>query len=314
MYFCFSSTHPAVVKIDGIYFGNVYLEPKSCNFDDSHLPFIEICPLNGCSTGMNFFPNEEFLSNPPESVSVTNLKGGYLINLFNPPTKKEFTVIAQEKSPYLVVTVFSENGDKLSIETPNGFYSETFPFCVHSAEIRSINLDGKDFLLIVCHLDDGQFINVYDLDGKTIKLFGKEVSDFKTDGQFTTTIYYRDVAKHCVCSTWEYKNGKINEKSRSVTCSDNFDKDKLACEIIPYAFLEELLVGGDVDCFLTGSIMENKNKLKGFFGDFIGVFPPPVFRSFNEIGLIYRKGNNRYSVEYFVFGLDGKKINSIKKV
>ena len=84
-------------------------------------------------------------------------------------------------------------------------------------------------------------------------------------------------------------------------------------KLVPYAMLEELLVGGNVKPYLTGTVLENCDKLPSFFGDFIGVMPPPFFRNSQEVGLIYKNATNKYTVEYFTFEYTEKKLSGIKK-
>ena len=314
MYFSFSSNFPAVVKLDGLYFGNIYLEPKTCNFDDNHTPFVEVCPLNNSGKMQNFFPDKEFLSCPPKDVLVTDLKGGYLITINTPPKTTDFKIITQEKSPYAVITIFSENGYKLSIETPYDFYAETFDYEVIDGKIKVITIDKKQFLLIELQVEKGLILNIYDVNNKTNKLFSQFCDSYSLDNGFTTCITLSDIAKHKVSTTWQYKENKILEKNRSVACLDTFDKDNLPDLVLPYAFLEGILAGENIGDYLCENILKNKDKLKNFLGEFIGVFPPPVFRSEKEVGLVYKKSDNVFYAEYFIFEVSNHKIINLKKV
>jgi hypothetical protein len=81
---------------------------------------------------------------------------------------------------------------------------------------------------------------------------------------------------------------------------------------VPYAFTEELTVGLLGKEFLDDDIKENADKLHEFFGDFIGVMPPPTFRNSDEVGLIYNDGKNKYKVKYYLFDMKNGKICNIK--
>lgn len=314
MYFCFSSVNPAVLKIDGVYFGSCHENIKSCNISSSNLPYVEICPLNNCGLPLSFFPNEEFLNSPPKSVVVTDLKGGYLIKYFNEKISSEFKIIAQEKSSYSVVTLFNENGNKLSIETPTDFYTENFDFFVSSAKFQSVTVDGKTLLAVIIYSIERTFFNIYDLGEKTNKLLSEEVQSFSLDNEIKITKEYGDIAKHKVTLLYGYKNNSLYVKDKTVSSLRKITCDSLIDEIIPFAFLEALMVGDSISEFLSDKILSSENKLSGFFGNFIGVFPPPEFHPSNQVGLVYRIKDNLYKTEYFTFSIENKKITSIKKV
>ena len=79
-----------------------------------------------------------------------------------------------------------------------------------------------------------------------------------------------------------------------------------------FAFLEELLVGGDFGEFLSTELAGKKDNVKEFFGDFIGVTTPPTFRNPEEVGIIYSTGERTFKVEYATFTFEnGKIINFI---
>lgn len=314
MYFSFSSNFPAVVKLDGIYFGNIYLEPKTCNFDDGHIPFVEVCPLNNSATQQNFFPDKDFLSCPPKDFSVTDLKGGYLITVNSPPKTNGFNVIAQEKNPYAIITIFSELGYKLSIETPYDFYAETFDCEVTDGKINVVTIDNKKFLLIELQLEKGLMINIYDVNNKTQKIFSQFCDSYSLDNGFSTTLSLLDVAKHTVTTTWQFKDNRLCERERRVTCADSFVIDNLPDLVLPYAFLEGILAGENIEPYLCENLLKNKDKLPAFLGEFIGIFPPPVFRNNEEVGLVYKKSDSLYYADYFIFEVTNHKISNLKKV
>ena len=107
MYFYFSSGYPAAIKLNGLYFGIITDSVKACDIKTEDNPFIEICPLSSGEKGVNFLLTEHFLSSPPEGVSVTDLKGGYLIKFNASHRGGQFGITAQEKFRDAVVTVYN---------------------------------------------------------------------------------------------------------------------------------------------------------------------------------------------------------------
>ena len=310
MYCYFSSAYPAAIKINGAFFGRIDGDAKGISIDDDSA-FIEICPLDLGATS-SFILDQNFLSEPPPAVSVVNLKGGYLIRFYKPPDNSGFKIVAQEKYSDAVVTVFSDNGLKASIETPQYLFSDDYGFNVENAEISRVNVSGKD--VIAVHFSKIPALYLYDLTngGKKLGVILAR-SFFTANGYLYTTLIKTDIAKHTIENAWEIKNGKIFESDRKVSASDGFDKTALPEILIPYAFFEELAVDGDYSFYLSEKIKENADKLKSYFGEFLSVMPPPAFRDEKEVGLIYKISENKYSVDYATVEISDGKIVNLKR-
>lgn len=311
MYYYFSAKFPAVLKIDGIYHGEIDQKLKKIELlsNDS---FIEVCPLELSQFPFSFILNQKFLFAPPNGVSVVDLKGGYLIEFNFLQDNSPFTILSQEKFSHAIVTVFKENGLKVSIETPNNFFAETVPFYCKSASITCFSLANKRFVAI-CFSGNNTLLNCYLLEGKIQKMFSKNVCDFSFENGFSTTEDFLDIAKHKLTCSWRFEMDKLVKGQTSLSTKENFCIDNLPTHIVGYAFLEELLCGGDITDYLADNIKENQNYLTEYFGEFLGIMPPPDFRDFNEIGLIYKCSENKYKVEYFKFELQSKRICNIIK-
>ena len=311
MYFYFSADYPAVLKLQGGYFkisGNV--APLNLTVP---YPLTEICPLNGAGDTFTFFLSEEFLSAPPENVSVTDLRGGYFLHFKNKPQKGEFRVIAQQKFTDALVTVFSEGSFKLSLETASGFYAETLPFLPSFAEITRKYGAGFDLIFVLFNCGKEKILNVYNALNPAL-LMTSSVESFSAENTgFTVTEKLTDMAKHTVKTLYAFDGTEIKIAERKVSSSDAFNKDALPEELIPYAFCEEFLCGGEYGYYLSDGIKENADKLRGFFREFIGVTPPPAFRNCDEVALIYKDAERKYRAEYFTFDVKNKKIVNINK-
>jgi hypothetical protein len=315
MYYYFFADFPAVIKINGIYYGSIQNAVKPLRFDGIDQTFIEICSLEKYQPPINFIIPSDFLSRPPDGVSVTDLKGGFLIKFLKSFNGGDFNVLSQAKFNNAVVTVFNENGLKVSIETANDFLVEPIRYNAKKADIQSVKICGLDVVAITLESETGCGKNVllFNINGETKLLFKREVDQVAFNQEFTTTEKIIDIAKHSVTVTWEYNDGQIKEKSRTVKCEKNVDISNLPEKLLPYAFIEELFAGGCVSEFLSDNVSKNADKLCDYFGSFLGVMPPPLFRLENEVGLIYADGNNKYKVEYFIFEIENKKICNIKR-
>lgn len=317
MYLYFSSDRPAVLKLGGIYCGKIFGTVKSYKTDADNPPLAEILPLGENVPPIAFFPDKDFLSAPPDNVTVTDLKGGFLIKISLPAECSGFRVIKQQKYRDLVATAFTENGYKLSLETPSDFLAEPIPFTMRDAEFFRFYLCGEELLAVAFYNDDYEeretVLCVYSFKKEIRKLFCRTVAEFSAENGLITTETHKDMAKHKVVTEWTY-DGVLKEKNRTVTRADDFSRTKLHDKLLPYAFAEEFLCGGDFTEYLSGTVLDNADKLGGFLGDFIGVMPPPVFREENEVGFVYRTGERTYSAEYFVFEVSDKKITNLKKL
>lgn len=311
MYYYFRAKFCAVLKIDGVYHGQIdqklkKIEIKNCD------SFIEICPLEVMQFPFSFILNEKFLFSPPNGVSVVDLKGGYLIEFNFLQDNSPFSILSQEKFSHAVITTFKENGLKVSIETPNDFFAETIPFYCKSTSITPFNLSNKR-LVAIQFLGEDVLLNCYLLDGKIQKVFSRKVSECSFNNGFSTTENLLDLAKHKLTCSWDFDNDKLVKSKTSISTNENFCINDLKEHLIGYAFLEELFCGGDISEYLADTIKENQSYLNEYFGEFLGVMPPPDFREFDEIGLIYKQSENKYKVEYFKFELKDKKIFNIIK-
>lgn len=310
MYFYFYSESDAALKINGSFKGNLS-EPLGTEIDFSDdPPYIEFCPLNRAEPPFAFLPDKKFLDDPPYGVSVTDLRGGYFVAFDEVPRLGAYGVIEQKKFSDAVITVFCDNGIKLSIETPADFYTESLPFRATSAEISREFLNGID--AIVVFFPTERFICVYAA-GKIKKLFSREADSFDCKNGFFTTERKKDVAKHTIKIKWDCSDG-FKEISREVSHAASFRRDAVYPGILPYVFAEEFAAGGDYEFYLAENIKKNADKLSGFFGNFIGVCTPPRFRDYREVGLIKKLRERRYIVDYYLFETESDKIVNVKKV
>lgn len=313
MYYYFSSDFGIALKINGIYYGTVFKTVKELRIDGDFIPLVEILPLKQNCPSVCFLLDENFINSPPDTVSVTDLKGGYLIK-FNPAFNSgEFNVISQQKYPDALITVFNENGLKISIETHNDFYAETINFLFDDANIQKISILGQEFITILLN-GNSNLLLVFQYKNSIKKIFCRQIENFSVQDNFLCTEeQFLDIAKHHVKSFWEFKDGNFRQNNVEVSANENFNREVLPPKLLPYAFLEEFSVKGDFLPYLCENMQKNADKLQGYLGNFIGVMPPPKFRKVDEVGLIYNLSKNRYKAEYFEFELIDGKITNIKK-
>lgn len=312
MFFYFNSKTPAILKINGVYHGKIDDSYKKFFIDVSTSPFIEICFVCAKTSPLFFMLDSNFLCSPPDNVVITDLKGGYAINVCEEQVLAPFTIINQQKFPFAVATVFNDNGLKLSIETANDFYAENLNFSCKNAEILLFNLDNRQFLAIN-FISEQNLLSCFLIEDKITKVFSKTAVEFSFDNGFTTIEEYFDIAKHKLTCSWKLSGNAFAPLDTKIETSNDYLVENLCDNILPYAFLEEFMLNSDANQFLSDGVKQNAQFLNEYLGNYIGVFPPPSFRKFDEIALLYKNGQNKYKTEYFKFELENRKIYNIKR-
>ena len=312
MFFYFYSYSPAIIKINGVYNGKINDRFKRLFIDLLNPPFVEICFLYAKSLPLYFMLDKDFLLSPPDFVAITDLKGGYAITINEAQSSCPFTIINQQKHSFAVATVFKDNGLKLSIETPNDFYAQNIAFCCDSAEIIPFCLDNQQFLAIN-FLGEKNLLLCYLIDNKVTEVFSKTAVEFCFENGFTTTEKHLDIAKHKITCSWKFDGNKLLPMNTTTEKDCDFNINNLIDSVLPYAFLEDFMLGDNVQEYLSDSVKQNFQFLKEYLGEYIGVFPPPSFRKFDEVALLYKNGHNKYNVEYFNFEILNRKICNIKR-
>ena len=308
MYYYFQSDKNAVLKVDGEFKGNIN-EPVLFCADKNKSPFIEICAIGVPSETLSFFLDETFIENPPNGISLTDMRGGYFIFYLPICPPKDFKTVFQKKILGAVVTIFNENGLKISIETPNGFYAEALPFYTEEAEIKETRISDKPIILVF--FPEARTLNVYSAE-KGEKHFSRRADCFGTDDGFYTVEEKKDIAKHKIKIFWELSPA-VKEKQREITHSPLFTADTLTDNILPYAFAEEFAVGGNYEKFLSPDLKKNADMLGDFFGNILGVCVPPPFRDYREVGIVKKAGIRKYKIDYYLFERSDGTICGIKQ-
>ena len=310
MYYYFSASYPAIIKINGIYFGDIFSTTKFINIDTDNA-FIEICPLKTSEKPVNFILDKNFINTFNKNVCITDMKGGYLIKFLSSNICEDFKVIAQQKFNNAIFSAFTENGYFLSVESPFDFYAENIEFAFDKAFFMPFESD-KNFYLAVFEGED-TLINGYRITNKIEKVYTCVCSFFDKE-KFIAITNFKDMAKHTQQSELKIKGQNIEENIIKVDCKKHLTPHNINPALVPFAFLENFLARDDFSLFLCERLSKNADKLRSYFLNFIGIMPPPFFRGENEVGLIYKKSQNNYFVDYFTFELSLGLISNIKKL
>ena len=313
MYYYFSSDYPALLKINGLFYGNLFNTVKHLEIlGDTTNTLVEILPLVNTETPVTFILNDNFFTCPPINVSLTDLDGGYLIKVTPSFNTLHYAVLAQKKFPDLLVTAFNDNGHKLCLENGFDFYSERIYHNVNSVEIVK-SVCSVSSLVAVVFKGENLLVSVYDVKEKISKIFSKLCDDVQFNEHLVIRQDFLDIAKHSLTNCYAFSDNQFILSNTTLSVKKDFCLSSLNKSILPYAFLEHFMLGGDISEYVGKNILDNKEQLRGYLGNFLGVMPPPLFKDITEVGLIYHEKDNLYKVKYFSFEIEDRKIVNVIK-
>ena len=260
---------------------------------------------------VTFILNDDFFIAPPHCVILTDLDGGYLIKVTPCFNTLHYAVLAQKKFPDLLVTAFNDNGHKLCLENGLDFYNERIYHKVNSVEIVK-DICSISNLVAIIFKGENLLVSVYDVKEKITKIFTKLCDDVQFNDNLVIRQDFLDIAKHSLTSYYTFSDNKFTLSNATLKVKNDFCLSNLNTSILPYAFLEHFMLGGDISEYVGKNILDNKEQLRGYLGNFLGVMPPPLFKDIKEVGLIYHERDNLYSVKYFSFELEDRKIVNVR--
>ncbi len=297
MYYYFSAKTPSALKINGAYFGVIGETPKLLRTEIEN-SLLEVCPLNENQPNLNFILDGALLACPPKRISVTDLKGGYLIKINAQPIRHDFCVIKQSTYENHTVTLFYDNGLKLSVQSPNDFYIESVDGNFDDAKIEFFNIAKKN-MIAVQFIGEENLLKIFLIEETISHVFCAVCNEFETDERLIITNRHQDVLKHTVKSFYDFSESSFTFSHNEIEKEKPCDKNQFNSHVLPFVFFEQILVGDDVALLATQNITGNLDALKSYLGDFIGIIPPPQFIEGDFVGLVYKKIENLYYVNYF---------------
>ncbi len=284
IYYLYSSKTSAVKingEFKGITDGNYFaFEADEC--------LIEIIPLDN-----SWLPVTAYLCGNTQSalqLKVIDMRGGILLlPEFSHRFVTDFKLLFRGRKDFsagpLAVTCYSENGVRLIVETANDMYVESLPFTPDDARFEKVDSGSCEYLLCVL-VGKRSLVLAYSITNRIKPELKRVCDDYSLSLPFITlTERKNDVVKHIVSSCWKFADGV---KGQTLTVTRRRQIYTLDEKLIPYAFFEELLCGGDVSDFLSPKLKPRAKDFKEFAGDFTAVLPPPNFVGQSLVTLLYK--------------------------
>mgnify|MGYP000730752396 FL=1 len=159
------------------------------------------------------------------------------------------------------------------------------PFLPDDARFDYIK-DGEDEYLAAVFVGNRTLVLVFSVKEKISLALKRVCDDYSFQSPYISlTENKNDILKHVIVSRWKLCRGEI--KGVSLLVKRRREIYTVDEKLLPYAFFEELALGGDVTDFLAPKIKPRAGEMKEFAGNFTAVLPPPEFVSPSLVTLLY---------------------------
>ena len=295
----FLSARTCALSLNGVYFGLTDRFERFAEIDLADNVFAEFLPEGALP--IRFFINEHLPFTPPAGCEVYLLPDGLAVFARDfAETERALRVIAQERFESGLITVFSQGTLQVSLETHEGFFISSLPpsfsVCKLSLHAGLFFIEGKNCLA------------VYTAQGECVLI--EEVLEFSvTDNTLNATLPLSDSLGRIAKCTWTLReNGCERTECTLVqtrTVSGENDPEKIAEELLPYAFFESLLLGVNCADLLSDELAGKTDVLASFLGDFKAV---TLTEDPCVCGLVYQKAERLFEVRRFTVKTENGKI------
>lgn len=299
----FLSSQPCMLSLNGVFFGVTDKFERFAEVCLSDRVFVKFTPEGALPIG--FFITEELPSSPPVGCEVYLLKDGLAVYARDfPPADFTLRPVVQKRFDDTVVSVFWQGVLQMTLQTPTDFFTSTLPpsfsVCTLSKHADLFFIEGQNCLA------------VYTKKGKCV--FMETVSDFSVQNdELNATLPLSDALGRVADCSWKLdENGcrqtKFNLR-QTHTAEGETAAEKIAEELLPYAFFESVLLGVNYAEHLSDALAPKADQLVDFLGDFKGV---TLTNDPFTCGLVREKAPRLFEVAYYTVTVENGKIADIR--
>ncbi len=297
----FLSAEPCALTLNELYFGITDTFERSLDVTLSDRIYAKFSPSGKLPIG--FFITEEILSTPPTGCEVYLLKDGVAIFAKDFPCA-DFTLrpITQARIDDTLVTVFSQGGIQVSIESPQGFFISSLPPSFSTCELSS----HAGLLFLKSETQLAVFTK-----GGELSLLETVYDYFVENGELRATLPLSDRLQRtaeCVWSLTEHGCARVQYIIKQAVMEN---EATLKDELLPYAFFESVLIGANFEELLTDELLPTAEKLVQFLGEFIAV---TLTENPCVCGLIRKNAPNLFQVNYYEVEMENGKVKDVRPV
>lgn len=311
----FSSEKPCVLRLGGALAGAVGEAEKFADCGSGEI-LAEFMPDDGDLMPLAFSIGEHFLASPPACADVYRYGFGADVRVRFAPRDTSMRVLAQERFGDALLTAFSEGKPQLALECGGNFGLFPLPEAEEYG-LAEQHIGGERFFSVLCARGGKKTLCLYS--GEPREVFRDAATDFECSETLRVRFALEDIAGHTAECVYRAEGGALREESRTVRPREGFSPEALHEKLLPFAFFQEMLAGGDPAPYLSAELAGRKDLLHEYLGDFCGVYLPKeifylVHGTANAAGLIYRRAENAFDVRFFRADMQGRKITNLRPV
>ena len=298
----FLSSMPCALTLGGAYFGVCDGFERFAEISLKDNLFVEFTPENALP--VRFFLNENVRFSPPVGCDVYLLKDGIALYAHGfAPCDFTLRLIAQAREQDTLASVFAQGGLQLSVENGNTLFTATLPPCFSDCELAFHH--NLVFLKSPTHL------GVYTKNAQA--LFCERVLSHKIDGDvLSVELPLSDALGRVAACEYRVENGSLYRERFSLlqtrTHLGETESEKIREELLPFAFFETVLLGGDFATMLSPDLVESAESIRSFLGEYVAVAPTA---SPLTCALVYKKRAGVYEVKEYAVTLTSGKISDV---
>ncbi len=292
----FLSSKPCALTLNGVFYGVTDRFERFAELSLSDKIYVSFSPEG--AQPVTFFLTEDTLSTPPDGCEIYLLKDGAAIyaNDFS-PVDCALQPVAQRREGGTLATLFSQGKLQLTVESPDGFFNATLP--------PSFSPSKLFFVHGLILLKGEKAFALYTKDCKRL-LLEEFLSLEWSENTLTATLPLSDALQRVADCGWELsENGCTLNKFTVRQPTDG----KLPEQLLAYAFFESVLLRANYVDFLSDELQADRENILSFLGDFIAV---TLTEEENVCGLVRKKGERLYRVDYYAVKIENGKISDIQ--
>ncbi|MBO7187712.1 MAG: hypothetical protein J6V68_04885 [Clostridia bacterium] len=242
-----------------------------------------------------------------KNTAFIDLKKDALLCFFKRNIFAGFKLLAQSFTD-IKVSVYIDNGLKVLIDTNKESEIFCYNFLESNAKIHTEYI--SNFAVVFIYFSVAKKLAVFMVKDIIEEILFTDCVNFSLNNTLTVIEHFKDIGLHKRVTEYFFKGDRLIVKGQKVSATLDEYPFNLKSKLLPIAFLEEFLIGGDFEFFLSSELKEKTHLLSGYLGCFNAVMPSPF--NTDEIGLIYKSEDNGfdYTVKYISFDItDGKITN-----
>ncbi len=311
----FSSKKECYLRLGGVLMGSCGKVEKFIEIEQDCELLVEFLPADGNILPLSFVINKQFFESPPDCCNVFYYGIGADIVACNFQSRTtNLQVLKQLRVGNLLATFVQQQNMQLLLENNQKFESISVPF-IEQYALEQITLNTTSLLLFR-----------YEKDGQKKLLFFNQscqllLESFYTDYTITDrlqlSLQYNDLAHHTLQQTYLLEENKLLLKEQTLHQQENFSISALHIKLLPFAFFQSILIGGNFSAYLSPNLQDKQELLKEYLGNFIEVqIPKDIFYhhhgEINAVALVYQKSKSLFEIKFFVTQIEDGKICNIQ--